>query len=106
MEADVLVVLVTAPAGEVAAGLARSLVEERLAACVNRVPAVSSTYRWEGKVCVEEEDLLIVKTTPGRFAELEERLRTLHPYEVPEILALPVGGGSRSYLDWVRESCE
>lgn len=100
-EAGVQVVLVTAPDAQVGARLARELVEARLAACVNLVSSVRSVYRWEGRVEDEAEVLLVIKTRAERFAALEARVRELHPYEVPEVLALPAAGGSRAYLDWV-----
>ena len=98
------VVFVTAPDGEVALLLARALVEERLAACVNVVPQVRSVYRWEGAVEEDEETLLVAKTTARRVADLTARVRELHPYDLPETLALPASGagGSDAYLDWVR----
>jgi periplasmic divalent cation tolerance protein len=98
---DVLVVLVTAPSAEVAAGIARALVEERLAACGNVVPGLRSIYRWEGAVHDDAEALLLLKTTRGRFPALRDRVLALHPYQVPEVLALPVEEGSETYLAWV-----
>jgi periplasmic divalent cation tolerance protein len=101
---DALVVLVTAPSAEKAAELARALVEERLAACGNVVPAIRSIYRWEGKVQDEAEALLVLKTTRGRFEALRERVLALHPYDVPEVLGLPVEAGSAPYLAWLAEA--
>jgi len=97
----VLVVLVTMPTAERAAELARTLVEERLAACGNVVPGLRSIYRWEGKVVDEPEVLLVLKTTAARFEALRDRVLALHPYQVPEVLALPVEAGSAAYLAWV-----
>ena len=91
----------TAPDAETAARIARALVEERLAACVNLVPAVRSIYRWQGVVEDQTEVLLVIKTSAERVGPLAERLRALHPYEVPELLALPVAAGLGPYLDWV-----
>jgi len=99
----VQVVLVTAPDAETGAGLGRALVAERLVACVNLVPRVRSIYRWEGQVEEDEEVLLVIKTRADRLAALRERVVALHPYDVPEVVALPVVGGSDAYLDWVRE---
>jgi periplasmic divalent cation tolerance protein len=96
-----IVVLVTAPTAERAAELARTLVEERLAACGNVVPGLRSIYRWEGKVEDEAEALLLLKTTRARFEALRDRVLALHPYQVPEVIALPVEAGSASYLDWI-----
>ncbi len=96
------VVLITAPAdGEAAAKLARTLVEERLAACVNRVPGLVSTYWWQGKIEEDREELLIIKTSEDRLEALLERVPELHPYAVPEVLALPVEKGHPPYLDWL-----
>jgi periplasmic divalent cation tolerance protein len=97
------VVLLTAPDAAIAEGLARSLVEERLAACVNLVPGVRSVYRWQGQVEDASEVLLVVKTRADRSAALAARVRELHPYELPEVLELAVAGGSAEYLAWVRK---
>ncbi len=98
---DALVVLVTTPTPERAAEIARALVEERLAACGNVVPGLRSIYRWEGKVQDEAEALLVLKTTRARFEALRDRVLALHPYEVPEVIALPVEAGSARYLAWL-----
>lgn len=100
-ETDVSVVLVTAPDGDTAERLGRLLVEERLAACVNVVPAITSIYRWEGRVESDQETLLVIKTSTGGFETLRRRVVELHPYDTPEVLALDVRNGSREYLDWV-----
>ena len=100
---DALVVLVTAPSPDQAAELARALVEERLAACGNVLPAIRSIYRWEGKVHDDAEALLVLKTTRGRFEALRDRILALHPYDVPEVIALPVEAGSAAYLAWIAE---
>lgn len=101
MSTEVLVVLVTAPTAEVAAGLARALVEARLAACGTVVPGLRSIYRWEGRVHDEPEALLVLKTTRDRFEALRDEVLRLHPYDVPEVLALPVEAGAARYLAWV-----
>jgi periplasmic divalent cation tolerance protein len=101
---DAVVVLVTAPSADVAAAIARAVVEERLAACGNVLPAVRSIYRWQGEVQDEAEALLILKTQRRRFPELRDRILALHPYEVPEVLALPVEAGSDAYLDWIAQA--
>jgi len=98
---DVRVVLVTAPDLDTAAALARTLVEERLVACANLVPGVRSIYRWEGRIQDDAEVLLVAKTGAARCDALAARVRDLHPYELPEVVVLPVSGGSRDYLDWV-----
>lgn len=97
------VMLVTAPVA-VADALATSLVEERLAACVSIVPGVLSIYRWQDAVEREAEALLIAKTDTARLDALRARVSDLHPYDVPEILALPVAEGSRDYLAWLAAS--
>jgi periplasmic divalent cation tolerance protein len=91
----------TFPSADVAASVARTLVDETLCACVNLVPAVRSIYRWQGAICDEQEVLAIVKTTDERVTALQARLVELHPYEVPEALVLPVIGGHAAYLAWV-----
>jgi periplasmic divalent cation tolerance protein len=98
---EALLVLCTAPTAEVAAGLARALVEARLAACGNVVPGLRSIYRWQGKVEDESEALLLLKTTRDQFPALRDELLRRHPYQVPEVLALPVEAGSARYLDWL-----
>lgn len=99
-----LVVLITAPSADKAAAIARILVEERLAACVNLVPLVRSIYRWEGKVLEEAEALMVVKTRRERFEALRERVLALHEYSCPEIVALPIERGHEAYLRWIGES--
>jgi periplasmic divalent cation tolerance protein len=98
------VVLVTAPSPEVATALGRALVDERLAACVNVVPGLTSIYRWQGQREEASECLLVIKTDAARYAALERRVLELHPYSVPEILALPVDAGAPAYVEWLRES--
>ena len=100
------IVLVTTPDAEVAAQLARRLVEEGLAACVNLVPGVRSVYRWQGAVQEDAEILLIAKTRAALVDALAARVRELHPYELPEVIALAVAAGSEPYLDWVRGATE
>ena len=97
-----LCVYITAGGREEAQRLARSLVEERLAACVNLLGPVLSVYRWQEAVEEAEEFVLIVKTAAERFAALEQRVRALHSYEVPCIVAWPHGGGYPPFLDWIR----
>jgi len=101
---DVLAVLVTVPSPAIAARIGTALVKEGLAACVNVVPGVRSIYAWQGKVCDDRELMLVIKTTRRRYAELERRVKALHPYRVPEVIALPVRLGSAAYLRWVRQS--
>lgn len=100
---EFIVVYVTVGSAAEGNRLARALVEERLAACINRVGKVQSVYRWEGKVEQSEEDLLIIKTRRELFPVLEKRVRELHSYAVPEIIALPILEGSRDYLQWLKD---
>jgi periplasmic divalent cation tolerance protein len=104
MTSNVLVVLSTFGSIEEARTVCRQLVEERLAACANLMPAVESVYRWQCAIESATETMAILKTTAEGFAKLEARLRELHSYDVPEIVALPVQGGSAAYLRWVEES--
>jgi periplasmic divalent cation tolerance protein len=99
---DLCVVILSAPSEELAETLARTLIEERFAACVHLLPRGRSLYRWQGKVCDDSETSLLVKTTRARAAALLARARDLHPYEVPEVLVLPVVDGLPEYLEWVR----
>jgi periplasmic divalent cation tolerance protein len=96
-----IVVLVTAGSADNAAEIARALVEERLAACVSIVPGVRSIYRWAERIADDAEWLLVIKTERTRFAELEARVRTLHAYTVPEVIAVEIVEGSEPYLDWL-----
>lgn len=98
---EFVVVFCTAPAGE-AEDLAQALLDARLVACVN-ITGVQSFYRWEGAIQNDAELLLIAKTEHRLLDPLIERIRELHSYETPEIIALPIVGGSASYLDWIRE---
>ena len=96
-----LLCLSTCPDAETAARIARALVEERLAACVNRLPGMNSTYRWQGEIHEDAEVLLLIKTTRERFDALRDRLVELHPYEVPELVAFEIAGGLPTYLEWL-----
>ena len=100
-----IVVFTTAGSKEEASKLSRGLVEEKLAYCVNTVPLIQSTYHWQGKLCVDEELLLIIKTQGVKFTALELWVRENHSYDVPELIALPILKGSADYLkcidDWV-----
>jgi periplasmic divalent cation tolerance protein len=103
---EIVTVLVTVGSEEEAVRIARTIVEERLAACANLVPGIRSIYRWKGKIWDTEERLLIIKTRATLFASLQTRIRQLHSYEVPEIVALPITAGLAEYLDWVLESTQ
>ena len=101
---DFFVLLSACPDAATAERLGRALVEESLAACVNVLPGLRSIYRWNDAVQCDEEALMIVKTTSTRLAAARERLVALHPYEVPEVVALPVADGHHAYLEWVAAS--
>jgi len=94
-------VLTTCPNQRAAQRIARTLVEERLAACVNIVPVAQSVYRWRGRVESAREFLLIIKSLKRGYTKLEKRLRALHPYELPEVIAVPIANGSHPYLAWL-----
>jgi periplasmic divalent cation tolerance protein len=99
---DVVLVLTTAPAGDRGEAIARTLVDERLAACVSVLAPMTSVYRWHGVVERDVERQLIIKTTRGRVAAIRARLVELHSYDLPEFVVLPVSDGGPAYLDWVR----
>ena len=101
---EFVVVLVTAATADEAAAIGRALVESRLAACVNVVGPIRSIYRWQGAVEEASEHLLVVKGRASDLAALDARVRALHSYDVPEVLALPVTGGSAAYLAWLDEA--
>ncbi len=103
MQDGPILVLCTAPSDEVGATLARGIVEAKLAACVNVVPGLRSFYVWKGAPCDEPEVQLLIKTRRARFDELSSWIDANHPYEVPEIVALPIEAGSASYLAWLEE---
>ena len=101
---DVRIVISTAPDAEAALRLGRVLVEERLAACVNVVPGVRSIYRWKGAIEEADEVMVVFKTTAAAVPALAERLAALHPYEVPEVLALEPAAGTEAFLTWIGAS--
>ena len=98
---DKVVVLVTCGSAEEAARIARALVEERLAACVNLSSPIRSIYRWEGKLCDEAEVLLVIKTARALFDRVRRTVEKLHSYQVPEVLCLPVIDAAPNYLNWL-----
>jgi len=100
------IVLCTVPNESTAESLAKALVEAGLAACVNIVPAVRSIYRYQGKIEDDRELMLVIKTQALRYAELEQCIRALHPYQVPEVLAFDVAQGSAAYLAWLMAETE
>ena len=101
-----IVVLVTCGSEEEALKIANALIDDHLAACVNLVAPIRSIYRWEGKIWDEKEWLLIIKTQRHRFEALENKVKSLHSYSVPEIISLPITDGSSAYLNWIRENTE
>ncbi len=104
MNIDYIVVLITVPDGDTAQNIANRLVEEKLAACVNIVKDINSIYYWKGNIENDEEHLLIVKTKIELFDRLTDLIKSIHPYTVPEIIALPIISGSESYLRWIDET--
>jgi periplasmic divalent cation tolerance protein len=103
---DSIVVLITAGSQEEAHKIAKLLVNERKAACVNIVPGVDSLFRWKGKIDSARESLLLVKTRASLFPEIISLVKETHSYEVPEIIALPIIGGSEEYLKWLDSACQ
>lgn len=100
-ETEVVVVFCTFPEQEVARQIGTTLVERQLAACVNLIPGIASIYRWQDELKCDPEVLAVIKTTIDAYPELEATLRKLHPYEVAEVLALPVAAGSAPFMAWV-----
>ncbi|HOC54885.1 MAG TPA: divalent-cation tolerance protein CutA [Verrucomicrobiota bacterium] len=101
-----VVVLVTAPDLKTARKLARAALAARLIACANLMPRVESHYWWEGKIAAGKEVMLLMKTTAARLAALEKLIVARHPYDTPELVALPIARGNRRYLDWVRAAVQ
>ncbi len=99
----VSVVLCNVPDRETGRAIARLLLAKRLAACVNLLPNVQSIYRWQGVIEEAQEVTMMIKTVPSRYQEVEQAIRTLHPYELPEIVCLPTSAGLPAYVDWVNE---
>ncbi|MFO7640758.1 MAG: divalent-cation tolerance protein CutA [Candidatus Competibacteraceae bacterium] len=104
MNLSPLLILCTCPDQATAERIAEVVVEERLAACVNLVPGLTSVYRWEGQIQRDAELLLLIKTRAAIYPLLEARLHELHPYQTPEIIALPIQTGSAAYLDWIADN--
>ena len=104
MNAEYVLVLTTLPADADATAFGRSLVDEHLAACVNLLPLMESIYRWEGETQCESERQLLIKTSRHRVAALWDRLRDLHPYDVPEFIMVGIIDGNDAYLRWIGES--
>ncbi len=102
---EYVLVLTTVPADQDADALAKTLVEERLAACVNVLAPMRSVYRWKGEVETAAERQLVIKTTAANVPALEKRVKELHPYEVPEFLVVAADSGSNAYLEWITANC-
>jgi len=98
-----IVILSTVDSVELGRKIAGALVDAGLAACVNIIPGVRSVYRWQGKICDETELLLLIKTTAARFEEVRRLVRSLHTYQVPEVISLPIGAADRDYISWLCE---
>lgn len=98
-----ILILTNLPDEATAVALAHRLVEHGLAACVNRLPGVRSVYRWQGRIEESAEVSLMIKSTQARYAELEKAIKSWHPYQLPEIIAVPIIGGSPEYLDWIMQ---
>ena len=101
---SVIICLVSCPSQEVASAVAKELVDQQLAACISIVPSIQSVYRWEGSVCVENEALMVIKSTSERQDELRNAVLSKHPYEVPEFIVLDTNEVSDKYARWVSES--
>jgi len=104
MQTEFLTVYCSVPDAGTGKRLAETVVKEGLCACVNRIPGIVSHYIYEGEYCEEGEELLLIKTTAAAFERLKARIEALHPYDVPEIIAVPVFGGNESYLSWLLNS--
>lgn len=100
---EIIVVFVTVPGLRVGSRISKEILTSRLAACVTAIPGVRSMYWWEGKIALAQESMLVVKTTKSRYRRLERKIMELHPYEVPEIIAIPLVGGSAQYIAWVED---
>lgn len=105
MSSGYFLVLTTCPDADTARSLAVTLVDEQLAACVNIVPGLRSVYRWKGNTEESGEILLLIKTTQACYPALERRVRSAHPYELPEMIAIELAAGAADYLAWIDESC-
>ena len=102
---DNLLIMTACPNQEVAVELAKTLVQERLAACVNIVPGIYSVYRWQDAIEETREVLLLIKSVAANYAALESLIHKLHPYQVPEVLAIPIDQAAPNYVAWLQEMC-
>ena len=105
MDEKILLALSTFPDAEIAGRISNELVSERFAACANILPSVESIYRWKGKIESGNETLVFFKVSESRQSAFQEKLRSLHPYDVPEVIFVPVASGLPEYLRWVSENC-
>jgi periplasmic divalent cation tolerance protein len=101
MDSQYVIVFVTAPTGDDGRAIARALIGEKLAACVNILPGIISIYTWEGEVCEDDEVLLVIKTRSEIFEALSAMVKEIHPYDVPEVIAVPLTAGAADYLNWI-----
>lgn len=99
---EMIIVFVTVPGLREGNRISRAILTSRLAACVNVIPGVQSMYRWKGKIVQEKEAMLVLKTTRLQYRKLEQKIKELHPYEMPEVIAIPLVYGSFQYIEWVR----
>ena len=106
MKASLIQIQCSVPTKKVAKKIARKLVEERLCACVNILPKLKSFYIYEGEFCEDDELLLLIKTDKKHYKAVEKRILSLHPYEIPEIIVLPVVKGSDDYIDWAKKALQ
>lgn len=101
-----ILILSTCPDAGVAGAIAQALVTDRIAACVNIIPGITSRFRWKGQIESSDEQLLLIKTTSDRYQDAEKKIRTMHPYELPEIIAIPVTLGLADYLNWIDQETQ
>ena len=106
MDTDTLLVITTCPDDKVAETLSIHLIDSGLAGCINRLPGISSVYRWEGELKTGTEVMLLIKTASESWRALESEIKRLHPYELPEIIAVPITTGHQPYLDWIQASAK
>ena len=103
---EIILVCINFPNLECARQIGTALIKKQLAACVNIIPKIESIYQWKGEVCVEQEVMVVVKTTASRYKQLESYVVENHPYDVPEVISLPLSQGSEPYLNWVHDQME